>query len=130
MKRNVLLVDDDDVFNMLNSKILEKTGFHGNIYSVSNGLEAIHFLENLISAKQPLPDLILLDINMPIMDGFQFVDEIKAHPSIDHLLMKIIILSSSIDYRDRERAIKLGINGYVEKPLTIPLAKSLFQDNK
>jgi CheY-like chemotaxis protein len=119
MTKNILLVDDEIIFNMVNKKILERGSQVESIDSVVNGREAINFLEQRIQTKLPLPELILLDLNMPIMNGFEFLEEIQNHPAIDHKAMAIVILSSSFDPRDKARARELGATDFLEKPLTV-----------
>ena len=119
LKKNVLLIDDEEAFNIIHTAILGETDRIGQIESVTNGRTAIHYLENKIVNNQSLPHLIFLDINMPVMSGFEFMQEIIAHPAIDHKNLTIVILSSSMDARDKRRAKELGILHFLEKPLDL-----------
>lgn len=120
MNSNILLVDDEVITNVVHKSILQRNGSFGYIESVVNGRQAIEFLEHMIADSKPLPDYILLDINMPIMNGFEFLEEVNRHFAIDHEKVKIVILSSSIDPRDRQRAQELGADDFLAKPLGPP----------
>lgn len=87
-----------------------------NFYSAQTGKEAIELLDKLHAEGKPLPDLIFLDVFMPIMDGFGFLEEYakKTYPK-DHV--KIIALTSSHDPRDMERMKQYGVLEYMTKPL-------------
>jgi len=125
MKKNVLLVDDENVNNRITEMVLRSATFTGSIDCVANGQEAINFLEDRIEHRLALPDIIFLDINMPILDGFGFISEIQAHPAIDHKAIEIVILSSSFDPKDRHRAQEMGISTFLEKPLDVPSATEI-----
>ncbi len=68
--KNVLLVDDDKTFNFISTRLLELTGMAGNILTAWNGKQALDLFER----NQGFPDVILLDLNMPVMDGFEFLE--------------------------------------------------------
>ncbi|MDZ4666622.1 MAG: response regulator [bacterium] len=123
MIKNVLLIDDDDVTLMICRLRLKKSNFCENVFTALNGEEAVQFLEDQLLLpldKQHLPDLIFLDLNMPVMDGWTFMD---IYESRFKILMpthaKIDILSSTVDPMDHERA-KLydSVRGFISKPLT------------
>lgn len=118
MKKDILLVDDEVIQNTINAMMLEKSPLVGNVQSVTNGKEAISFLEARFFGRRPMPEIILLDINMPLMNGFQFLENIFSNTIIDPAELHVIMLSSSFDPRDKEKAMELGIIDYIEKPLT------------
>lgn len=115
--KNVLLVDDDFVFTFLNKKIISSLKFVNEINTAQNGVQAMELLNASIDTDKPLPDIILLDLNMPIMDGFGFLDAFRnlRHPHKDRI--KIIILTSSIHPADLQRARDYGVTSYLTKPL-------------
>ncbi len=118
MKKNVLLVDDDHIFNYLNEKIIQRMGFSDEIHSARNGQEAIDLLNRYLSGSSSLPDIIFLDLNMPVMDGFAFIEAFKRMNMPGKEKISIIIVTSSQDPQDIARAKSLGIDHYLTKPVT------------
>ena len=117
-KKNVLLVDDDQIFNLLNPKTLQMLGVVGEIHVARNGSEALELLNQYYIGSRALPEVILLDLNMPIMDGFGFIEAFhKVNiPNIENTL--IIVVTSSDNPADMKRAKELGITNYLTKPLS------------
>lgn len=119
MKRIKLtyLIDDDEIYIFTTKKLIEKVDFCEEVAVFENGKEAIDAIKFTIKNKNELPDVILLDLNMPIMDGWQFLDEfirIKSKKNI-----KIYIVSSSIDPSDIARANTYNmVSNYIVKPIS------------
>ena len=118
-KKNVLLVDDDQVFNLLNKKTLQTLDIIGEIHTARNGSEALELINEYYLKSRALPEIILLDLNMPIMDGFGFIEAFYRLqlPKLERTL--IIIVTSSDNPRDLRRAKELGIQSYLNKPLSV-----------
>jgi len=116
--KNVLLVDDDSVFNFLNTKTLERMGIARDIQTAMNGEQAMDLFNGYYKGAGCLPDIVLLDLNMPIMNGFQFLEAFNRMDLPNKEQVRIIIVSSSQDKGDITRARTLGANGYLSKPLT------------
>ena len=116
MKKRVLLVDDDQVFNFVSTKMLEKIGSN-EIHVASNGEQALQLINDYYSGIQIMPDVILLDLNMPVMDGFGFIEAFKHLNIPGKENIKIVIVSSSHNPNDRKHAKELGIEYYLEKPI-------------
>lgn len=128
MRKNVLLVDDDAVMNFVNTRTLERMGIANRIHTALNGKEAIDLFNDYYSGKTALPDLVLLDLNMPVMDGFQFIElfqKLKI-PQSEHV--KIVIVSSSRDSKDIQRARALGIEHFLLKPVNDEHIRSVLVD--
>lgn len=113
--KNVLLVDDDRTFNFLHTRILEITGVADTITSTLNGAQAIELLKK--SAGENRPDIILLDLSMPVMDGFSFLEAFRKSEIPGKENITIIIVTSSGDYRDKVRAKELGVDYFLTKPV-------------
>ncbi|MEM6261834.1 MAG: response regulator [Bacteroidota bacterium] len=116
--KNVMLVDDNEIDNIINEKIIEASNFADRISVFKGGQEALEFLNANQENVASLPEIIFLDINMPIMDGFQFLEDFEQLPDDVQAKCKIIMLSSSISPKDIDRAAS---NRYVKKYLNKPL---------
>ncbi len=99
----ILLVDDDETTNFLNKRLLTRMQIAERIEVVTNGEEALRFLTDSFANEQPLPDLMFLDIKMPVMDGFSFLDEYHALNLAQDGSMIILMLTSSASFYDLEK---------------------------
>lgn len=114
---NVLLIDDDDICNFINKTTLEHLGIISSIHSALNGQQALNLFNEYYQGLKILPDIILLDLDMPFMDGFGFLEAFKRLKLPRQEQVKIIILTSSNNPEDKKRAQSFGIAGYLNKPL-------------
>lgn len=117
-KYNILLVEDDPGDVRLITEVFKEGAIKHNVFVSPNGLEALNFLRNEGTYKEtPTPDLIILDLNMPVMNGFEFLKEAKR----DHLLKNIpvCVLSTSSFDKDLDEAYNLHANCYLIKPLQL-----------
>lgn len=121
--KSILLVDDDDATNFINRKILSKLKVAEQIHIALNGKEAIEFLQNQNSPGQQeseitTPQLILLDINMPVMDGWEFMEAYHSLSEEKKADVIVVMLSTSGNPDDIKRAeSNPEISGYNTKPL-------------
>ncbi|QMU30879.1 response regulator [Adhaeribacter radiodurans] len=111
----VLIVDDDTVARFLVERILTREKISKQILTASNGEEALELLKS-ISNHESYPDLIFLDIKMPVMDGFEFLEALQ-HSGLSELPIKIVLLTSSHNQHDVERAKNYSVAAYLIKPL-------------
>ena len=129
---SILLVDDDEINNFISIKLIKKALLTSDIMACLNGKFAIDQLVD-IQKRDPekLPDYIFLDINMPIMNGWEFLDEYKRL-NIDPLgKSKIFIISSSVFSNDINRARSYPIvKSFISKPLSVEKIKELFEAEK
>ena len=117
-KLNVLLVDDDSIYQFIARKTLESTGLAEKIYVCSNGEEAYHFLEANRNNPDALPDLILLDVNMPVMNGWEFLHAFKNIQSSAVKDIPIYIVTSSVNDADINYSQQFSnVHDYIVKPL-------------
>ncbi|HWZ22144.1 MAG TPA: response regulator [Cytophagaceae bacterium] len=115
----ILLVDDDETCNFITQKIITKLDISSHTYSTKNGREAMSFIEASSETVPVCPDLILLDLNMPVMDGIEFLEEFYANKKIKHADdINIYVLSSSDNIKDMEKVMKYKVKGYITKPMT------------
>ena len=127
--KTLTLVDDDDIFVFLTTKIIEQTNLVDLIKVFGNGLDAINFLKENKNNVDALPDIILLDLSMPIMNGWQFLEEYnKLNPTIGKKIT-IYICSSSISPDDITRAKTISeVSDYIIKPITKDKLIDLIKD--
>lgn len=127
---SILLVDDDEINNFISIKLIKKALDNTSISSCLNGKFAIDQLVEL-QKRDPalLPDFILLDINMPIMNGWEFLDEYRRL-EIDPLgKSKIYIISSSVFSNDINKAKSYPlVKNFISKPLSVEKIKEMFND--
>ncbi len=117
-----MLIDDNEIDNLINQKMIEAAAITQHIYTHTGAKSAIEFLRNIEKlevANEVLPDLIFLDIDMPLMDGFQFLDEFEKFGSLVKKKCKIVMLTSSINPQDFNKSKKyLFVKQYLNKPLS------------
>ncbi len=123
----VMLVDDNDTDNFISRRIIEITKFAKNVEVKNSGKSALEYLEREQDNPAKLPDIIFLDINMPIVDGFVFLFEFEMFPDELKNKCKVVILSSSDNKRDIEKIVD---NEHVIKFITKPLTDQALNDIK
>lgn len=131
MKKKIIwVIDDDIIYQTIINKLIQKSGVFSTHSSFMNGKEAINSLNNSLEDNSHLPDIILLDINMPVMDGWEFMEEIKKIKSKIGKHIQIYIVSSSIAIEDKNKSKTFGdIIGYIPKPVSINDLLSIIGDD-
>jgi len=117
-KLNLLVIDDDDINIFIIKKIVEKTGFDIDMVARNNGQQAIDYINETIAQNNPLPQLVLIDINMPVMNGWEFIEAyemLNIEQKVD-----MYILSSSVYENDIEKTKSYkAVKGFISKPLSM-----------
>ena len=117
--KKMTLIDDDEIFVFLTKKAIEKSQLVEVVKVFGNGLDALNYLKKNVKHPEALPEIIVLDLSMPIMDGWQFLEEfVEISPRIDRAIM-IYICSSSISPDDIAKAHQISsVSDYIIKPVT------------
>jgi CheY-like chemotaxis protein len=134
--RKILIVDDDEITCFLNKVCLEDIDIAEEIDYVHDGLQALKYIKENCSIetiqRTDCPDLIFLDINMPMMNGFEFLEEFKRLDNSSLNRIYIVLLTSSVSPKDIQEAAKHANNlkGYITKPLTEESVKKVMAEIK
>lgn len=120
---HIMLIDDNDLDNFINEKLMEINHFSKKIYVNTSAISALEFFNNLVAMQDKweelVPEVVFIDINMPIMDGFQFIELFKKTFGNMEPQPKLVMLTSSLYFEDQLRAKSLSENiVFLNKPLT------------
>ena len=124
----VLLVDDDETTNFLNEHLLRKLGVANTVLVARNGEEALHLLaEACVPGAANYPELVLLDLNMPVMSGINFLEAFQPAPPARRI--QVVILTTTTHPRDLARLQLLPHAGLLHKPLTREKIDTVLRDH-
>ena len=122
----ILHVEDDQVDKMVIERVIKRLNLTNNLLHASNGEEALDVLRGTNGKEklEKLPQVILLDINMPKMNGLEFLKELRSDPSINFI--SVFVLTTSNDGYDRKEAYQHNVAGYFVKPVDISQFETTF----
>jgi DNA-binding NarL/FixJ family response regulator len=115
---HLLIIDDDNISSFLNVRVAQTSGIFRSIESVHNGQDALDYFKKVSNGEAICPDVILVDLNMPLISGFQFIESFRRL-KLPKSNISILVLTSSEDAADVKRAALLEVDGYLLKPLTV-----------
>ncbi|MCW3090568.1 MAG: response regulator [Ferruginibacter sp.] len=129
----IMVIDDDEPTNFLNTMLIEDANCTKHLRIVESGLKALDYFENLLRKKKDIiayipPDLVFLDINMPCMNGWEFLEEYRNLQNEQPHRPVIIMLTTSLDPEDRVKAANIPeVAGFENKPLTSEMIDRLIK---
>jgi CheY-like chemotaxis protein len=124
----ILLVDDDETANFLHQRLLLRLNVSDQVLVATNGEQALQILAQPNPHFGPInPVLVLLDLNMPVMDGFEFLEAFQLLPAVQQQRAVVVVLTSSLHARDLGRTHQLPIAGFLNKPLDKAKVDTLLQ---
>ena len=131
MKLNcVLLIDDDEATNFLHKLVIQRSGYAEEIVAYQNAEEALSYLGTEKSGRYPQPDLIFLDINMPRMNGWEFMDAYAGLSEEQRGKVVVMMLTTSLNPDDKEKANGIeNITGFLTKPLTKQMLEGVLEEH-
>ncbi|GAA3632735.1 response regulator [Flavivirga jejuensis] len=124
------IIDDDDIYINLVKRVIETKKLCENLIIFKNGKQSIDYFEELLLnlKEDKIPDIIFIDLNMPVMDGWEFIEHFTKIKNKFNKLITLYIVSSSINPVDIDRAKSLNsIEGYLVKPIIINELENIFK---
>jgi len=123
--KNVLLIDDSYIDNLINRKILDNSNYAESITVIESPREAYKFIRDSLLEGNDLPEVIFLDLRMPVMNGFEFLKALLELPDLKPGQIKIYVLTSSLDPKDIR---KVKENQFVSKFIGKPLTNQILEE--
>jgi len=131
IEASVAIVDDDPIYQFTAKKILQLSNLSGEIQQYLTGDDALEFIKNNRAQIEKLPDILLLDLNMPVMDGWMFLESYNKLKDTVGKEIIIYLVTSSIDPRDIAQSKSYGIvKDFISKPLDIEMVKEILSSNQ
>ncbi|MEZ4775144.1 MAG: response regulator [Bacteroidia bacterium] len=125
----VLLIDDDEDDNFIHKMVIEKAGVARQVLAVESGMEALAYLTTKQNGAYPQPDLIFLDINMPGMNGWEFLEAYRKLELFQQGRVIVVMLTTSPDPSDKNKAENLTeIRKFLNKPLTAEMLMNILNE--
>ena len=131
-KKTACIIDDDLIYISLVKKIIERKNLCNKLLVFNDGKQSINYFETLLDTidSDAIPEIIFLDLNMPIMDGWEFIERFKKIKNKFNKNIELYVVSSSINPTDINRAKAFNeVNDYLKKPINIDALEKIFKYN-
>lgn len=116
MKKRILIVDNDKQLNKINEKILYASGIANELHVAHNGKEGLDYLKSRLDKNYPMPHIIILDLDLPVLNGFEFIDEFHKMNFPGKNNINIVVFTASSNPKDKCKVLSRGIKYYLNKP--------------
>jgi CheY-like chemotaxis protein len=127
--REILLIDDNEADNFLHQIVIEDLDCAEKVTALTNGKEAIDYIQKLLDEGKSWPEIVFLDINMPVMDGWEFLEEYGKLKGIDEHPKIIMMLTTSLNPDHKSMAESNGfVSSFLNKPLDEESLKKIIAD--
>lgn len=123
----ICLIDDDRIYQFTAKRMIELVDPLQKVLIFSDGKEAIDFFSQQTSGSDLLPDVIFLDINMPVMNGWEFLDAYNSLKTTLDKKISIYMISSSVDEKDKIRSKSFDVKDFIEKPINKQMMLAILQ---
>ena len=126
--KSICIIDDDSIYLMLVNRIISMSRLSEEVSEFANGKDAFDYLRQTHMMGEKMPDVILLDLNMPIWDGWDFLDEFQSLQL--ELYPAVYIITSSTDSLEKEKGLSYPmVKGFVSKPIGVDVLKEILSDD-
>jgi CheY-like chemotaxis protein len=116
MKKRILIIDNDKQLNKINESVLITSGMVNELHIASNGQEALDYFRSRVENNYTLPQIVILDLHLPVLDGFEFIDEFGKLNFPGKAGIELVVFTYSSSLKDKQRALSKGIQHYLPKP--------------
>lgn len=128
--KRILLIDDNEADNFLHERVIRKANCAEHIIAKESAIEALAYLQSAENGVFPQPDLIFLDINMPGMNGWEFLEEYDKLDKMQKARIVLVMLTTSLNQRDEEKSKEdTNIDNFMHKPLTNEMLVGVFREH-
>lgn len=126
----ILLIDDDEATNYIHKIVINKADCAEQVVAMQSGYDALDYLTKMKDGIYPQPDVIFLDINMPAMDGWEFLEEYEKLEDGQKGHIVVVMLTTSLNPDDEKKAKSLGkVNGFKNKPLSVEMVEDVVKEH-